>query len=85
MAVDGPTFGVLQSVVNAFSVELEAARLDIVTYYYTVGPGQNQRLGDDEYTAGLLNQGGQGGHPAPLASRFHSIPTHFSLNLHESI
>ena len=60
MAVDGPTFGVLQSVVNAFSVELEAARLDIVTYYYTVGPGQNQRLGDDEYTAGLLNQGGQG-------------------------
>jgi alpha-galactosidase len=28
------------------------------------------------------NSGGQGGRPAPLASRFHRIPTHFILNLH---
>jgi hypothetical protein len=31
---------------------------------------------------GLLTQGGQGGRPAPLASRLHRIPTHFLLNLH---
>ena len=31
---------------------------------------------------GMLTQGGQGGRPATLAPRFHSIPTHFSLNLH---
>jgi hypothetical protein len=29
--------------------------------------------------AGMLTQGGR---PAPLAPRFHSIPTHFALNLH---
>jgi hypothetical protein len=28
------------------------------------------------------NSGGQGGHAAPLASRLHTIPTHFLLNLH---
>jgi hypothetical protein len=32
--------------------------------------------------AGMLTQGGQGGHPAPLASRLHTIPTHFLSNLH---
>jgi 3-carboxy-cis,cis-muconate cycloisomerase len=32
--------------------------------------------------AGMLTQGGQGGRPAPLASRFHRIPTHFPLNIH---
>jgi actin beta/gamma 1 len=36
----------------------------------------------NELCAGLLTQGGQGGHPAPLASRSHRIPTHFLLNLH---
>jgi hypothetical protein len=36
---------------------------------------------DAEYGPGLLTQGG-GGRPAPLARRFHKIPTHFSLNLH---
>jgi hypothetical protein len=30
----------------------------------------------------LTAQGGQGGRPAPLASRLHRIPTHFPLNLH---
>jgi hypothetical protein len=35
-----------------------------------------------EYDAGMLTQGGQGGRPAPLASRFHSISIHFPLNLH---
>ena len=30
----------------------------------------------------MLTQGGQGGRPAPLASRLHRIPTHFLLNLH---
>ena len=29
----------------------------------------------------MLTQGGQGGRPAPLALRFHRIPTHFPLNL----
>lgn len=28
-------------------------------------------------------QGGQGGHPTPLASRLDRIPTHFLLNLYE--
>jgi hypothetical protein len=28
------------------------------------------------------NSGGQGGRPAPLASRFHGSPTHFSLHLY---
>jgi hypothetical protein len=28
------------------------------------------------------NSGGPEGRPAPLASRFHSIPTRFPLNLH---
>jgi hypothetical protein len=28
------------------------------------------------------NSGGPAGPPAPLASRFHSIPTHFPLHLH---
>ena len=42
---------------------------------------------EKEYFAGLcvawmLTQGGQGGRPAPLASRLHTIPTHFLLNLH---
>jgi hypothetical protein len=32
--------------------------------------------------AGVLTQGGQGGRPAPLASRLHTIPTHFLPNLH---
>ena len=32
--------------------------------------------------AGMLTHGGQRGHPAPLASRLHRIPTHFLLNLH---
>ena len=32
--------------------------------------------------AGLITQGGQGGHPAPLASRLYRIPTHFLLSLH---
>ena len=31
---------------------------------------------------GVLTQVGQGGRPAPLASRLHRIPTHFRLNLH---
>ena len=33
---------------------------------------------------GMLTQGegGRGGRPATLASRFNSIPTHFSLDLH---
>ena len=31
---------------------------------------------------GMLTQGGQGGHPAPLASRLHRIPIHFLLHLH---
>ena len=31
---------------------------------------------------GMLTQGGQGGRPAPLASRLHRIPTHLLLNLH---
>ena len=31
---------------------------------------------------GMLTQGGEGGRPAPLASRFHRVPTHFILNLH---
>ena len=30
----------------------------------------------------MLTQGGQGGRPAPLASRFHRISTRFPLNLH---
>jgi hypothetical protein len=34
------------------------------------------------YDAGMLTQGGQGGHPAPLASRLYRIPTHFLFNLH---
>jgi hypothetical protein len=33
-------------------------------------------------SSGMLTQGGQGGRPAPLASRLHKIPTHFLLNLH---
>ena len=28
------------------------------------------------------NSGGQGGRPAPLPSRSHSIPMHFPLDLH---
>jgi hypothetical protein len=28
------------------------------------------------YLAGMLTQGGQGGRPAPLASRLHGIPTY---------
>ena len=37
----------------------------------------------DQYTPpGMLTQGGQGGHAAPLASRLHRISTHFLLNLH---
>jgi hypothetical protein len=36
----------------------------------------------DQYDPGMLTQGGQGGRPAPLASRLHSIPTHFPLILH---
>jgi hypothetical protein len=39
-------------------------------------------LPGDPSLAGLLTQGGQGGRPAPLASRLHTIPTHFPLNLH---
>ena len=39
-------------------------------------------LPGDPSLAGLLTQGGQGGRPAPLASRFHRIPTRFPLNLH---
>ena len=35
-----------------------------------------------QYGPGMLNQGGQGGRPAPLASRLHRIPAHFLLNLH---
>jgi hypothetical protein len=35
-----------------------------------------------EHYAGMLTQGGQGGRPAPLASRLHRIPTHSLLNLH---
>jgi hypothetical protein len=31
---------------------------------------------------GLLTQEGQRGHPAPLASRFHRIPSHLRLDLH---
>jgi hypothetical protein len=31
---------------------------------------------------GCYSSRGQGGPPAPLASRFHRIPTHFLLNLH---
>ena len=27
-------------------------------------------------------KGGEGGRPAPLASRLHRVPTHFLLNLH---
>ena len=34
------------------------------------------------YNAWMLTQGGEGGRPAPLASRLHSNPTHFPLNLH---
>ena len=30
----------------------------------------------------MLTQGGQGGRPAPFASRLHQISTHFLLNLH---
>ena len=30
----------------------------------------------------MLIQGGEGGRPAPLASRLHGIPTHFLLGLH---
>ena len=30
----------------------------------------------------MLTQGGQGGHPPPLASRLYRIPTHFLLSLH---
>ena len=32
-----------------------------------------------EQDAEMLTQGGQGGRPAPLAPRLHSIPTHFPL------
>jgi hypothetical protein len=31
---------------------------------------------------GMLTQRGQGGHPAPLASRLHRILTHFLSNLY---
>ena len=34
------------------------------------------------HEAGVLTQGGQGGRPAPLASRWQRIPTHFLLSLH---
>ena len=37
---------------------------------------------NETYGAGMLTQGGQGGRPAPLASRLHRIPTQFLLNLH---
>ena len=33
------------------------------------------------FYAGMLTQGGQGGRPAPLASRLRRIPTHSLLNL----
>jgi hypothetical protein len=35
-----------------------------------------------KFAAGMLTQGGQGGRPAPLASRLHRTPTHFPLNFH---
>jgi hypothetical protein len=35
-----------------------------------------------KFQAAMLSQGGHRGHPAPLASRFHSIPAHFLSNLH---
>ena len=35
-----------------------------------------------EHEAGMLTQGGQGGRPVPLASRFQRIPTHFPSDLH---
>jgi hypothetical protein len=38
-----------------------------------------EEMAEDEYEAGVLTQGGQGGRPAPLASRLHRIPTHFLL------
>ena len=41
-----------------------------------------KEMAEDEYEAGVLTQGGQGGRPAPLTSRLHWIPTHFLLNLH---
>ena len=35
-----------------------------------------------KFRPGMLTQGGQGGHPAPLASRLYRIHTHFLLSLH---
>ena len=41
-AVHGPTYGLIQSAVNYFAEELQTAQLDLVKWYFTVGPGQNQ-------------------------------------------
>jgi hypothetical protein len=42
----------------------------------------NLRIDRNLHMPGLLTQGGQGGRPAPLASRFHRIPIHSRLDLH---
>jgi hypothetical protein len=55
----------------------------------SVGPGlasyryaawRHSELTDEEYAPGMLTQGGQGGRPAPLASRLHMTPTQFILH-----
>jgi hypothetical protein len=49
-----------------------------------VGAGQIQPASaTGQYIAGMLTQGGQGGHPVPLAWRYHGTLTRFLLHLHE--
>ena len=45
-------------------------------------PAFAARLQQAESGSGMPTQGCQGGRAAPLASRLHRIPTHFSLNLY---
>jgi hypothetical protein len=47
-----------------------------------LGPGEPWFDPGGQCQRGMRTQGGQGGHAAPLASRFHRIPTHFPLDLH---
>ena len=41
-----------------------------------------ERVSGERLVPGMLTQGGQGGRPAPLASRFLWVPTHFPLDLY---
>jgi hypothetical protein len=49
---------------------------------YATISGVDSGYAADGTLPGMLTQGGQGGRPAPLASRLYRIPTRFLSNLH---